>query len=94
MSEEDGGLERMSLFQNRLLGLYFCNMEIGHALYFLETFPKVLIIVSYMKYSLHYVTDLPDTNTYEDIVFKLKCEAKLRRISPRDGPPATLTYCR
>ena len=47
-----------------------------------------------MKYSLDYVTYLPDTNTYEDIVFKLKCEAKLRRISPRDGPPATLTYCR
>ena len=47
-----------------------------------------------MKYSLDYVTYLPDTNTYEDIVFKLKCEAKLRRILPRDGPPATLTYCR
>ena len=56
--------------------------------------PEHHIIGSYMKYSLDYVTYLPDTKTYEDIVFKLKCKAKIRCISPRDGPPATSTYCR
>ena len=48
-----------------------------------------------MKYRLDYIIYLPDTNTYEDIVFKLNCKSENTVHTPRDSPsapPITANY--